>query len=144
MMRNLERLSSEPKQLTMKSYNEGMISLGDKNYIIDLEKYTNIVSNGSDNDMATETETEKITTNDAGGQKSTSTSVMTREYEKTQVIDGPKYDVLRMCLEVLLTYNEEIDETLGFERALASTTIPFKIACSTLLGFGVLTEIDEE
>ena len=122
----------------MKNYNESMISLGEKNFIIDLDKYTTLLSN----DDGKETKTENVYSVDGDSTKLVTTTVMTREYEKTQVIDGPKYDVLRMCLEVVLTYGEEIDDALGLERALKSTTIPFKIAFNTLLGFGILTEIE--
>ena len=74
----------------MKSYNESMISLGDKNYIIDIEKYTEILANDTD-ELAVETETEEtFQVNGEGISKLASTTVMTREYEKTQVIDGPK------------------------------------------------------
>ena len=125
----------------MKNYNESMISLGEKNFIIDLDKYTTLLSN-DDGELAKETETENVYSVDGDSTKLVTTTVMTREYEKTQVIDGPKYDVLRMCLEVVLTYGEEIDDALGLERALKSTTIPFKIAFNTLLGFGKLTEIE--
>ena len=48
-----------------------------------------------------------------------------------------------MCLEIILTYNEEVDDAMGLERALVDTTIPFKVAFNTLLNYEILKEIDE-
>ena len=48
-----------------------------------------------------------------------------------------------MCLEILFTYNETIDDTLGQDRAFKDTTIPFKVAFNTLINYGILKEIEE-
>ena len=68
----------------MKNYNESMISLGEKNFIIDLDKYTTLLSN-DDGELAKETETENVYSVDGDSTKLVTTTVMTREYEKTQV-----------------------------------------------------------
>lgn len=71
-------------------------------------------------------------------------TVTTREFEKPKEIDGPKYDLLRMCLEIIFSYSEEIDDSMGASKALEGTSIPFKIAFNTLLDYGVLKEMDTE
>lgn len=124
----------------MEDNNENMVDIGGVVFIIDLERYTEILSSG---DETTATETETKTAYDAEG-KATAATVTTREYEKGREVDAPKYDVLRTCLEILLTYNEEVDDKMGLERALAETPISFKVAFNTLLNYGILKEIEIE
>ena len=120
-----------------------MIELGGIFYSIDLEGFTEVLKTAGtkDDDKALETETK---TNYGEDGKPIGTTITAREYEKGREIDGPKYDVVRMCLEIILTYNEEVDDTLGADRALASTTIPFKIAFNTLIDYGILKEVESE
>ncbi len=69
--------------------------------------------------------------------------ILTKEYSKGKEIDGPKYDMIRMFFEVILTYNEELDDELGIDRALAKTSLPFKLAFNSLLEYGIISEIEE-
>jgi len=41
-------------------------------------------------------------------------------------------------LEIIYSYNEDLDDSLGTERALNKTTISFKIAFNTLQYYGIL------
>ncbi len=75
--------------------------------------------------------------------KYTGKEILTREYTKSKEIDGPKYDMIRMFFEVILTYNEELDDELGIDRALAKTSLPFKLAFNSLLEYGIISEIEE-
>jgi hypothetical protein len=65
-----------------------------------------------------------------------------KEYFKGKEIDGPKYDAIRMFFEVILTYNEELDDDLGIDRALSKTNLPFKLAFNTLIEYGIIKEIE--
>jgi hypothetical protein len=55
-------------------------------------------------------------------------------------IDGPKYDVIRMMIEVLIDYDEETDTTMGVDRALGKTPLSVKLAFNTLYNYGILKE----
>jgi len=86
------------------------------------------------------------TTNYDSNGKVTDISVVESSSERGREIDATKYDFLRICVEVIIDYHDEIDDTLGVERALEKTTLPFRLAFNTLLKYGILTEveIDEE
>jgi hypothetical protein len=47
-------------------------------------------------------------------------------------INVVKYEVVKMMMEVLMTEDEEMDESLGLKGG-NGTTIPFKLAFNTLL-----------
>ncbi len=69
-----------------------------------------------------------------GSETSESTSLRGKE------IDGPKYDVLRMMIEVLIDYDEEADTSMGADRALDKTPLSYKLAFNTLYNYGILKE----
>ena len=118
---------------------ENLIDIGGTVYTIDLDAYTKLLVTTDDEKGV---ETESKTEFDSAGQP-IGTTVTTREYDKGPDIDGPKYDVIRMCLEILFTFSEELDDDLGIERALAKTPISFKMAFNTLLSYGILKEEEE-
>jgi len=128
---------------------ENMIDIGGSVFKIDLKAFSNaLVTDEKVNKKATpETnkhiETETNSSFDFEG-KPLGFTVTTRECEKPKEIDGPKYDLLRMCLEIIFSYSEEIDDSMGVSKALEGTSIPFKIAFNTLLSYGVLKEIETE
>jgi hypothetical protein len=68
--------------------------------------------------------------------------VTIRTYDRGKEINGPKYDMIRMFFEVVLTYNEELDNELGIDIALGKTSLPFKLAFNTLLEYGIIKEIE--
>lgn len=117
---------------------ENMIPLGGSLFIFDTEVYTEVLTTLSIESNTIETET--MTSYDENGVV-TGVNVNVREYEKPKEVDAPKYDLLRMCLEVVFTYYEEVDDSLGLERALGDTTIPFKLAFNTLISYGILKEV---
>jgi hypothetical protein len=119
---------------------EGMIDIGGILYTLDLDAFNDVLTKINGKQEKSE-DVETSTTYDSDGNVM-GVMVVNKEFDKPIEIDGPKYDVLRMCLEILLTYNEEVDDSLGLERALKSTTIPFKIAFNTLLDYGILKEIE--
>lgn len=73
--------------------------------------------------------------------KSIGTTVVTREYQRGKEIDMSKYEMVRFMLEIVLGYNEEIDDSLGVQRALDGLPISYKIAFNTLIKYGILKEI---
>ena len=121
---------------------EGMIDIGGSIFRIDLTAFSEVLATKDENEGKSY-EIETSTNYDAAGQP-VGTTVVSREFEKGKEIDGPKYDVLRMCMEILLTYNEEVDDAMGLAKALESTSIPFKVAFNTLLGYGILKEVEIE
>lgn len=116
-----------------------MIDIGGLIYTLDLDKFNDVLINEELNSKNHDKETN--TTYDSDGNP-IGHMVIDKEYDKPVEIDGPKYDILRMCLEILLTYNEDVDDSLGMERMLRGTTIPFRIAFNTLLNYGILKEIE--
>jgi|TARA_R110000796_G_scaffold74_16_gene352 hypothetical protein len=55
-------------------------------------------------------------------------------------INAPKYEILRLMLEVVLNDNEIVDDSLGI-RALRNSTIPFKLTLNTLINYNIIKEI---
>ena len=54
-------------------------------------------------------------------------------------INAPRYEILRMMLDTLLTSNEELDEDMG-SYSLKNLTIPFKLAFNTLSHYKIIKE----
>jgi hypothetical protein len=73
-----------------------------------------------------------------------STQIVETISERGREIDATKYDILRMCIEVLIDSMDEIDDTLGAERALEKTPLAYKLAFNTLLSYGILKEEEEK
>lgn len=123
---------------------ENMVDIGGTVFIIDLDSYDGTVTIEDDGiSSGKTTEVETRTVYDNVGQP-IETTVTSREYDKSKEIDAPRYDIVRMCVEILLSFNEELDDDLGIDRALAKTPISFKIAFNTLIEYGILKEIDSE
>jgi len=126
---------------------DDMIDIGGTVYAINLEVFNSLLVKKDETNKVIETESKVTYNNELNGLgveiTPIQTTVTTREYERPKEINAPKYDVVRMCLEILFTYNEEVDDTLGKDRALNGTSIPFKVAFNTLLKYGILTEIEE-
>jgi len=116
-----------------------MLEIGGIFYSVDLNAMDDILSleKAGENKDVEEKEIKEIF-DDEG--KLVGKDILTRQYTKGKEIDGPKYDLIRMFFEVLLTYNEEIDDELGIDRALGGTPLPFKIAFNTLLEYGIIKE----
>lgn len=122
----------------MKNKEDNLIDIGGSVFKIDLDAFTNALATKEINNKKLEIET--ISNFNKDGELLGFT-VKNLETERGIEIDGPKYDLLRMCLEILLTYNEDVDDAMGVTKALESTTIPFKIAFNTLVSYGILKEV---
>lgn len=120
----------------MKKLNS-MLDIGGKIFKFDLDALENIIR--VDNSEKYEEYQEKITKDKEG-------NIITQEFVKTETprsreIDATKYESIRNFMEVILVYNEEIDSTLGLDRALDSAPLPFKMAFNTLFDYGIIVEI---
>ncbi len=116
-----------------------MIQIGDATYIIDLEAMSNTLMVDKDYSNKKVVETETIIKTDVNGVETK--EVKTIKTDKPKEYDSSKYDVVRVLFEVLLSFNDEIDDTLGLDRALSNAPMPFKITFNTLLNYGILKEI---
>jgi len=118
-----------------------MLDIGGVYYVVDLSAVDKLLTEDISLQAkeAVEKETKEILDEEG---KLISTEIFSREYTKPKEIDGPKYDMIRTFFEVVLTYNEELDDDLGVDRALAKTSLPFKLSFNTLLEYGVIKEIE--
>jgi hypothetical protein len=57
-------------------------------------------------------------------------------------IDGPKYDMFRLMIDIIIDYNndEESDMTLGADRAMEKMPLSYKMAFNTLYNHGIIRE----
>ena len=56
-------------------------------------------------------------------------------------INGPKYEIFRLLLEVILSSEEEMDNKMGY-KSLDNSGFPFKLAFNTLIEHKILKEIN--
>jgi hypothetical protein len=68
--------------------------------------------------------------------------IYTKTYQKGKEIDMTRYEMVRMLFEVVLTYDIEMDDTLGVEIGLGKASIPFKLSFNTLVNYGIIKEIE--
>lgn len=119
-----------------------MLDIGGTTYIIDLSAMENVLV--MDKDHINKKVSETVTKETLCPQGTViNTKITTREYDKPKEYDSSKYEIIRILFEVLLTYNDEFDDTLGFDLALSKATLPFKITFNTLLNYGILKEIED-
>jgi hypothetical protein len=118
-----------------------MIEFGDTIYYVDMETFRKRIllednkKNGEAN-VTTETTTEYDSNSNV-----ISTTVRTVSTEKDIEIDTLKYDLFSRMLDVVLnSSSEDVDTTLGADRALGKMDLPFKIAFNTLINYGILKE----
>lgn len=61
---------------------------------------------------------------------------------RAKEIDGPKYEIFRTMIEILLDFqsDDEEDFSLGAERALSKKPLSYQLAFNTLYNYGILKE----
>jgi len=120
-----------------------MIDFGGLIYYIDFKALDKAICS-DDNWKArdvTDTELRKVyDEND----KITGSEILEKTYYKGKEIDGPKYDIIRVCIEVIMDYNEELDTSLGADRALDKIPLSVKLAFNTLIKEKILVEVDAD
>lgn len=55
-------------------------------------------------------------------------------------LENIKYDVIKTMIEVLVDNDEELDDTLGADRALTTMPLGYRLAFNTLHNCGILKE----
>ena len=120
-----------------------MIEYGGVYYYLDINAFDKAVTtpNNKPKEKVTQSD-KKIVTNEDG--KVVGTEVLERVRERGKEIDAPKYDILRMMVEVLIDSDDEADTTLGADRALEKTPLSYKLAFNTLIEYGILREKEIE
>jgi hypothetical protein len=104
-----------------------MIEFGETLYWIDLTALDRLISNDASLKAQNLKETETIT------KENGDTITTTKEYPKSKEIDGAMYDLVRMLLEIVLLREDEMDVSLGTDRALNDLPLNVKIAFNTLI-----------
>lgn len=116
-----------------------MIEFGGIFYYIDFKTLDRVLSPDGfkPNDKVTST---TITTNKDSDGNVISIEEVENSMLRGKEIDAAKFEVIRTMVEIVLTFDEEIDTSLGAERALNKTPLSFKIAFNTLLHYGIIKE----
>jgi hypothetical protein len=116
-----------------------MIEFGNVIYYIDLNALTKAItpSGQKQKDKYIETEIKTI--------KNSANEVISIEHNETfnergVEIDAIKYETIRTMIEVLIDYDDDVDTSLGADRAFDKMPISFKLAFNTLYECGVLKE----
>ena len=119
---------------------ENYLDFGGITYYIDLEAFDTLLT--IDGSLSSKKVVDTVETKifDEKG-KLTGSEISTTTTSKNKEINIATYETLRMFLEIVITYNEESDDTLGADRALLGTPLSFKIAFNTLLKHGIIKEL---
>jgi len=117
-----------------------MIEFGGSIYYIDLDALEKtILPKGLDPKEKIIEREEKIHV--GADDKIIHTDITELSRERGREIDGAKYEMVRLMMEILMDGGEETDDaTLGAERALDKTSLSYKIAFNTLYHYGILKE----
>ena len=117
-----------------------MIEFGGSIYYIDLDALEKTIKPIGVEPTDRVTEHEQKTYLDAEG-KITGSEIVEVSRDRGREIDGAKYEMVRLMIEILMDGTEETDDdTLGADRALEKTSLSYKIAFNTLYTYGILKE----
>lgn len=112
-----------------------MLKIGNKMYVLDLDALEKTISSKITDDVYTENETFVDILED-GNLLPKTQRIFSKP--KPREIDISKFEIIRDLLEIIYSYNEDADDSLGAERVLGKATIPFKIAFNTLEYYGII------
>lgn len=121
-----------------------LIKIGNDMFIIDIEVMGNFITEQNQNDKSNgnmEVEKEIINTYSANSELIGKQETI-HEKDKGREINVSKYEIIRTMIDTVMSYNEEIDNSLGIDRAMKQAPIPFKIAFNTLLYYKILKRIN--
>lgn len=117
-----------------------MIEFGGISYYIDMNALDKAITpvGASPTDIITQIDTKTTVSqnNEILGKE-----IIETHRERGKEIDGARYDIVRMMIETMIDYKDDIDDTLGIERGLGKTPLSYQLAFNTLLKCGVLKEI---
>lgn len=119
---------------------ENYLDFGGTTYYIDLDAFDELLTIDGSLSPKTVIDTVETKSFDAKG-KLLSSEISTTTSSKNKEINIATYETLRMFLEIVLTYQDESDDTLGADRALLATPLSFKISFNTLLKHGIIKEL---
>jgi hypothetical protein len=116
------------------------LEFGGVNYYVDFDALDGLLDIDKKNTKKNIIETETIISYD-NENNIIGKTVTKRENERNKEINLASYETLRLLMEVVFSYqNEDMDDTLGAERALGSSTLPFKLSFNTLVKYGIIKE----
>ena len=117
-----------------------MLSIAGMNYVFDFKKVDEL----SSFDKSQTREVEEVKTKEIydGKNKLQEKVVLTKKYHKPKEIDLTRYEIIKVLIEILLSYDNDFDDALGIDRALNSASLPFKISFNTLIEYGIIKEIE--
>jgi len=116
------------------------LEFGGVNYYVDFDALDSLLDIDKKNTKKNVIETETIISYDSENNVIGKT-ITKRENERNKEINLASYETLRLLMEVIFSYqNEDMDDTLGAQRALDSSTIPFKLSFNTLIKYGIIKE----
>lgn len=119
---------------------ENYLDFGGVSYYIDLDAFDKLLSRDWESSDKTVKESDVIETFDKND-KLIEKTITNKNVEKNKELNIATYETVRMFLEVLLSLqSDDVDDTLGPERALMNTSLPFKISFNTLVKYGILKE----
>jgi len=116
------------------------LEFGGVNYYVDFDALDSLLDIDKKNTKKNVIETETIISYD-NENNIIGKTVTKRENERNKEINLASYETLRLLMEVIFSYqNEDMDDTLGAQRALDSSTLPFKLSFNTLIKYGIIKE----
>lgn len=116
-----------------------MIEFGGVTYYIDIDALQKVViPKGVKPSDKVKTSDIKTVTNEEG--KIVGTETIESIRERGIDIEIVKYDTVRLLLETVIDYNEDVDDSMGADRALEKTDLSFKLAFNTLYHYGIIKE----
>ena len=114
------------------------IKIGNEVLMIDLDAMTKLVAiELKDKDKCKEESTIVETFNEDGILMGSTKT--THTYTNERQVDSTRYELVRGMLDMVLTYESDIDESLGLARGLGKLPINIKIAINSLMNYGILT-----
>lgn len=120
-----------------------MIEFGGTVFYIDLEALDKALIPTTHYKQTDRAETTYIKTYYDEDGKVTSKEETVELSPRQKEIDGPKYEILRSMIDVLLDPMDEDDSddiSLGVERALSKKPLSYQLAFNTLYAYGILKE----
>lgn len=115
------------------------LEIGGLALLIDMDAMSDLIVIEPKDKTKCEKESNKVEAYDEKGVL-ISTTVTTNTFTDERQIDASKYEVVRLMLDILLTYTEEIDSSLGFKRGMEKLPINIKLAINTLMKYNILIE----
>lgn len=116
-----------------------MIEFGGTLYYFDLEALDKAIAVTGGKSSEKYKEVEHKTVSDHTG-AIVATEITETTSPKGKEINGPRYEVIIRMIEVLIDYDDELDDSLGSDRAFAKTPVAYKFAFNTLYNCGILKE----